>query len=120
MTTDSVCILFKKTDFDTISACLRSKVSGWGCKFYVTKVGGHNFLMLTFFVNLGPLPTKMPAPNVMSEIKPLNVINIIKYYVAPKMYFSPQSTYFIQIFTWLFHMSFCQQALLLCDHLFIK
>ena len=42
MTTDSVFILFKKTDFNKILACLGGKVyRWWGVhKFFVAKMGG--------------------------------------------------------------------------------
>ena len=44
MTTDSVFILFKKTDFNTILACLGGKVYLWwggGChRIFVAKIGG--------------------------------------------------------------------------------
>ena len=40
MTTDSVLILFKKTDFNTILACLGSKVYRSGCKI-IDGIGGN-------------------------------------------------------------------------------
>ena len=42
MTTDSVFILFKKTDFNTILACLEGKVNRWwgGHKVFVAEIGG--------------------------------------------------------------------------------
>ena len=64
MTTDSVFILFKKTDFNTILACLGGKVCmRWGGhKIFVAEVGGSQFYRRRLFVNLGPPPKKMPAP----------------------------------------------------------
>ena len=45
MTTDSVFILFKKTDFNTILACLEGKVYLWWgvIKFLFPKWGGSQF-----------------------------------------------------------------------------
>ena len=45
MTTDSVFILFKKTDFNTILACLWGKVyQSWGGhKILVAEIGGLQF-----------------------------------------------------------------------------
>ena len=45
MTTDSVFILFKKTDFNTILACLGDKVYRWwgGHKIFVAEMGGSQF-----------------------------------------------------------------------------
>ena len=45
MTTDSVFILFKKTDFNTILACGVSVVGPWrGVIKFVPKIEGHNFI----------------------------------------------------------------------------
>ena len=51
MTTDGVFILFKKTDFNTILACLGGKVYRWwgGHKIFVAEIG-----RVAVFVNLGP------------------------------------------------------------------
>ena len=51
MTTGSVFILFKKTDFNTILACLGGKVYRWwgGVKIFVVKIrGGGNFIDANF------------------------------------------------------------------------
>ena len=44
MTTDSMFILFKKTDFNTVKACLGGEVYRWLCghKISVPEIGGHN------------------------------------------------------------------------------
>ena len=55
-----VCLFFlKKTDFNTILACLRGKVYWWwGPRNFVAEIGeGHKFIDANFFVNLG-LPAK--------------------------------------------------------------
>ena len=66
MTTDSVFILFKKIEFNTILACLGGKVNRWWgvIKFLLPKyIGGRSFKDTDFSFNLGPpLPKKMPAP----------------------------------------------------------
>ena len=65
MTTESVFILFKKTDFNTILACLGGKVYRWwvGHKIFVAKIGGRSFIDAVFFCKFGtPVPKKMPAP----------------------------------------------------------
>ena len=44
MTTDSVFVLFNKTDFNTILACLRVRCIGdGGHKFFVAEIGGLQF-----------------------------------------------------------------------------
>ena len=46
MTTDRMFILFKKTDFNTILACLGGKVHwswGGGHKIFVAEIGGSQF-----------------------------------------------------------------------------
>ena len=45
MTTDRMFILFKKTDFNTILACLGGKVhrSWGGHKIFVAEIGGSQF-----------------------------------------------------------------------------
>ena len=48
MTTDSVFILLKKTDFNTILACLGGKVMGRGHKIFVAKIGGRSFIDADF------------------------------------------------------------------------
>ena len=50
MTTDNVFILFKKTDFNTILACLGGKVYRWWevIKFLLPKYGDHNFIDADF------------------------------------------------------------------------
>ena len=35
---------------------------GWGHKFFVAEIGGLQFYRRRLFVNLGPLPKKMPVP----------------------------------------------------------
>ena len=49
--TDSVFILFKKTGFNTILACLGGKVYRWlrGHKFFVSKIGGVTVLLMPTF-----------------------------------------------------------------------
>ena len=56
MTTESVFILFKKTNFNTILACLGGKVYRWwgGRRIFVAEIGGRKFIDANFFVNLGP------------------------------------------------------------------
>ena len=64
MTTDSV-VLFKKTDFNTILACLGGKVYPWlgGHKIFVAEIGGVAVLLMLTFCKFGtPLPNKTPAP----------------------------------------------------------
>ena len=51
MTTDSVFILFKKTDFNTILACLVGKVYRWwggGHNIFVAEIGGRSFIDANF------------------------------------------------------------------------
>ena len=50
MTIYSVFILFKKTDFNTILACLGGKVYRWWgfIKFFVAKMGDRNFIDADF------------------------------------------------------------------------
>ena len=63
---DSVFILFKKTNFDTILACLWGKVYWWWGlhKFFFAKIGGIAVLSCQLLENLGhPLPKKMIARN---------------------------------------------------------
>ena len=50
MTTDSVFILFKKTDFNTFLACLGGKLYQWwgGHKIFLAKKGGCNFIDANF------------------------------------------------------------------------
>ena len=66
MTTDSVFILFKKTDFKiTILACLGGSVSVLGYhKIFVAEMGGRMAVssMPTFCKFGTPLPKKMIAP----------------------------------------------------------
>ena len=56
MTTDSMFILFKKTDFNTILACLGGKYIGDGGvhKIFVAKIEGVAVYQRQLFVNLGP------------------------------------------------------------------
>ena len=62
MTTDSVFILFKKTDFNTILACLGLSVMG-GHKIFVAEIVGVTVLLTPTFCKFGtPLPKKMPTP----------------------------------------------------------
>ena len=37
--TDSVFILFKMTDFNTILSCLWGRCIGWGHRFFVAEIG---------------------------------------------------------------------------------
>ena len=55
MTTDSVFILFKKTDFNTILACLGVKVYQWGgsYKIFVVKMGEVAVLSSSTFGKFG-------------------------------------------------------------------
>ena len=65
MTTDSVFILFKKTDSNTILACLGGKVYRWKgvIIFLLPKCGGVAVLSTpTFWKFRTPLQKKMPAP----------------------------------------------------------
>ena len=64
MTTDSVFILFKKTDFNTILACLGGKVYRWwgGHKIFVAEIGGLQFYWRWLFVNLGPPSEENDSP----------------------------------------------------------
>ena len=63
MTTDSVFILFKKTDFNTILACLGGKVyRWWGVKIFVAEIGGSQFYRRRLFVNLGPPSEENASP----------------------------------------------------------
>ena len=50
MTMDSVFILFKKTDFNTVLACLGGKVYRWWgvIIFFYHNGGGHNFIDANF------------------------------------------------------------------------
>ena len=55
MTTDDVFILFKKTDSNTILACLGVTCIGdGGGSYFFPKEGGSQFYWCRFFVNLGP------------------------------------------------------------------
>ena len=64
MTIDSVFILFKKTDFNTILACLGGKVycDGGFIKFFVVEMGGLQFYRRRLQKFGNPLPKKMPVP----------------------------------------------------------
>ena len=63
MTTDSVFILFNKTDFNTILALLGGKVyRGGGHKIFVAKIGGCNFIDAHFLLIWDHLPKKMISP----------------------------------------------------------
>ena len=64
MTIDSVFILFEKTDFNTILACLGGKVyrDGGFIKFFVVEIGGRSFIDADFLEIWDPLPKKMPVP----------------------------------------------------------
>ena len=64
MTTDSVFILFKKTYFNTILACLGAvRCIVGGHRIVVDDMGGRKFIEPNFFVNLGPpISKKMIAP----------------------------------------------------------
>ena len=65
MTTDSVFILFKKTDFNTILACLGvyGVSARGGHTFFVAEIGGVAILLTPTFCKFGtPPPKKMFAP----------------------------------------------------------
>ena len=66
MTTDSVFIFFKKTDFNTILACLGVMcIGGGGHKNFVAEIAGVAILLMPTFCKFGtPLPKKMKAPNM--------------------------------------------------------
>ena len=53
-------ILFKKTDFNTILACLGGKVYRWlgGHKIFVAEIGGVAIFWRRLFVNLGSPPSE--------------------------------------------------------------
>ena len=55
MTIDSVFILFKKTDFNTILACLGSKVYQWweDHKHFVAEMGGGTILLMPTICKFG-------------------------------------------------------------------
>ena len=65
MTTDSASILFKKTDFNTILACLGGNVYRWsgGHEIFVPEIGGIAILLMSTICKfVTPLPKKMIAP----------------------------------------------------------
>ena len=69
MTIDSVFILFRKTDFSTILACLGGKVYWWWgvVNFFFAEIGGVAIFWCRLFVNLGPTPfrRKCHPPQVL-------------------------------------------------------
>ena len=67
MTTDSVLILFKKTDFNTTLACLGVSVIG-GHTIFVAEVGRLQFYRRRLFVNFGTLFRRNASP--------LNTLNL--------------------------------------------
>ena len=69
MTTDSVFILFKKTDFNTILACLGVRCIGdRGHNIFVAKIGGSPFYRHRLFVNLGPpFQRKCQPPKLIDQ-----------------------------------------------------
>ena len=86
MTTDSVFILFKKTDFNTILACLGGKVYWWwrGHKIFVAEIGRSQFYWLLFFCKFGiqPLLKKMIAP--YSHFKIITTFELSFFYTKPQ------------------------------------
>ena len=68
MTTDSVFILFKKTNYNTILACLGVKCVGDFMtpdhKILVAKIGGQSFIDMDIWKIWDPLLKKMIAPLV--------------------------------------------------------
>ena len=67
MTTDSVFILFKKTDFNTILACLGVRcVGGGGHNIFLPKWGVAILLMPTFCEFGTPLQKKLIAPSKLA------------------------------------------------------
>ena len=64
MTTDSVFILFKTTDFNTSLVCLgvRCIGDGGGGAKIVAEIGGSQFYRHRLFVNLGPPSEESDSP----------------------------------------------------------
>ena len=65
MTTDSVFILIKNTDFITILSCLRGEVYPVvrDHKIFVAEIGGgHNFIDVAFCKFETPFPKKITSP----------------------------------------------------------
>ena len=69
MTTDSVFILFKRTDFNTILVCLGVRCIGdGGYKFFVAEMGGGSqFYRRRLFVNLGPPSEENASPLIVKN-----------------------------------------------------
>ena len=91
MTTDSVFILFKKTDFNTILACLGGKVyiGEGGHKIFVAKIGRVTVLSMLTFCKFGtPLPKKMPAPLVLIHTCKLHSSFRMEVMSVPRHYIS--------------------------------
>ena len=64
MTIDSVLILFKKTDLNTILACLGLRyIGGWGVINYLSSNREAAIILMQTFCKFGiPLPKKLRAP----------------------------------------------------------
>ena len=63
MTTDSVFILFTKTDFNTILACLGVRCIGdGGHKMFVAKIGGVAVLLMPTFCKFGTPSEENASP----------------------------------------------------------